>query len=138
MRLVLDTNIIIGAFRSPAGGSAALVRAVRHGKVSMLVTPPLFFEYEQVVARPEHLRAAGATMAEADAFLDVLAGILSPVKVHFLWRPQLTDAEDEMVLEAAINGGGEAIVTFERSTFERAAMTFGIAVVTPGDILGKI
>lgn len=104
----------------------------------MLVTPPLFFEYEQVIARPEHLTAAGATLAEANGFLDALANILTKVKVHFLWRPQLSDAEDEMVLEAAINGGAEAIVTFEKSTFERASGSFGIEVVTPGTILGKI
>ena len=78
MRLVLDTNIIIGAFRSPRGGSAALVQAVRYGRVSMLVTPPLFFEYEQVVARPEHLRAAGATISRGRCVSRCPGGHLVP------------------------------------------------------------
>lgn len=138
MRVVLDTNIVLKAFRSPAGGSAALVRAVRNQKLVMLATPPLFFEYEQVVTRPEQMKAAGASIAEADAFLDVLAAILTPVDVHYLWRPQLTDAEDEMVLEAAINGGAEALVTFERATFLAAARSFGVEVVTPAEILARI
>lgn len=138
MRLVLDTNIIVKAFRAPQGDSAALVREVRAGNVAMLVTPPLFLEYEQVVLRPEHMAAAGASAAEAGMFLDALARLLTKVSVHFLWRPQLSDPEDEMVLEAAINGGAEAIVTFERNTFERAAQSFGIAIVTPGAILGKL
>lgn len=138
MRLVLDTNIIVKAFRAPEGDSAALVREVRGDNVAMLVTPPLFLEYEQVVMRPEHIAAAGASAAEAGMFLDALARLLTKVNVHFLWRPQLSDPEDEMVLEAAINGGAEAIVTFERNTFDRAARSFGIAIVTPGAILGKL
>jgi predicted nucleic acid-binding protein len=27
-----------------------------------------------------------------------------PVPTHFLWRPQLRDPNDEVVLEAAVNG----------------------------------
>jgi predicted nucleic acid-binding protein len=104
----------------------------------MLVTPPLFLEYEQVVLRSEHMAAARATAADASMFLDVLARLLTKVNVHFLWRPQLVDPEDEMVLEAAINGGAEAIVTFERNTFDRAAQSFGIGIVTPGAILDTL
>lgn len=104
----------------------------------MLASPTLFFEYEQVLVRPEHLAAAGATALDASRFLDALATFLVPVEVHFLWRPQLSDAEDEMVLEAAINGGADAIITFERQTFERAAHSFGIAVMTARPGLDKI
>jgi putative PIN family toxin of toxin-antitoxin system len=134
----LDTNVIVKAFRSPRGASAAVLKAVRLGRIAMLASPPLFFEYEQVLVREEHLQAAGATQADADGFLDALAEILTPVEVHFLWRPQLSDAEDEMVLEAAINGGAEAIVTFETATFDRAANSFGIAVVTPPEVLARM
>jgi len=104
----------------------------------MLVSPPLFFEYEQVLARPEHLAAAGASQAEMNRFLDVLAHVLTPVNIHFLWRPQLNDAEDEMVLEAAVNGGADAIITFETATFAGPARSFGIDVVTPGPVLSRI
>jgi putative PIN family toxin of toxin-antitoxin system len=137
-RLVLDTNIVVKAFRAPGGDSAALLRTVRAGKAVMLVTAPLFLEYEQVILRPEHMAAAGASLADANSFLDTLARMLTKVNVHFLWRPQLSDPEDEMVLEAAINGGAEALVTFERNTFEGAADRFGIGVVTPAQILGRI
>lgn len=138
MRTVLDTNVVVKAFRSPTGASAVLLKAVRLGKVTMLASPPLFFEYEQVLTRDEHLHAAGASRADAEGFLDALAQLARPVEVHFLWRPQLSDAEDEMVLEAAINGGAEAIVTFERGTFDQAANNFGIAVMTPPDVLAKL
>jgi predicted nucleic acid-binding protein len=104
----------------------------------MLASPPLFFEYEQVLAREEHLRAAGASVSDMERFLDALASLVTPVEVHFLWRPQLADPEDEMVLEAAVNGGAEAIASFERQTFLAATLSFGIAVMTPAEILAKL
>jgi len=104
----------------------------------MLATPPLFFEYEQVLMRPAHLEAADASPEDAHKFLDVLAKLVVPVRVHFLWRPQLRDAEDEMVLEAAINGGAEALVSFEHATFAAAVRRFGLALMTPAEILDRI
>jgi len=82
--------------------------------------------------------AAGASVEDAHRFLDLLASLLSPVDVHFLWRPLLRDAEDEMVLEAAINGGADALVSFERATFVEAANSFGLALMTPAQVLGKL
>lgn len=138
MRLVIDTNVIVKAFRAPSGASAALTRQIRNDRVVFLASPPLFFEYEQVLKRPEHLSAAGASGTDAENFLDVLASLVTPVEIHFLWRPQLNDPEDEMVLEAAINGGAEALVSFERETFTKATARFGIALMTPQDILARI
>jgi predicted nucleic acid-binding protein len=73
-----------------------------------------------------------------DGFLSELALCILPVEVRFVWRPQLTDADDEMVLEAAINGQVEAIVTHNRRDFERAAERFGIDVLSPAELLEKI
>jgi hypothetical protein len=57
-----------------------------------------------VLMRPEHLARAEITAAEAEIALDVLAAVVEPVESHFLWRPRLRDADDDMVLEAAANG----------------------------------
>ena len=62
---------------------------------------------------------------------------MEAVEIRFLWRPQLTDADDEMVLETAVNGRAEAIVTFNRRDFEPAASRFGIAVLAPGEALHR-
>ena len=51
------------------------------------------------------------------------------------WRPQLPDADDEIVLDAALNGKARAIVTFNRSDFAAAARRFGIEVISPIDLL---
>ena len=70
MRLVLDTNILVAALRSPAGGSAALLRRIRAGEFRMLLSIPLFLEYEAVALRPEHLQAARISAADVGNVLD--------------------------------------------------------------------
>ena len=61
-----------------------------------------------------------------------------PVQAWFLWRPQLRDPADEMVLETAVNGNSNAIVTFNRRDFGDAPGTFGIEVVSPRRALAMI
>ena len=138
MRLVLDTNVIIAAMRSPAGASAGLLRAVRAGRAAMVCNPALFLEYEAVMKRPHHLAAAGLMPEQVDEFLTGLAFIVSPTASGPSWRPLLTDPDDEMVLEAAINGPADAIVTFETATFAPIAPAFGIDVLTPGAACHRI
>ncbi len=62
------------------------------------------------------------------------AALSEPVEVHFLWRPQLADVKDEMVLEAAINGRADALVTHNVDDFASAAH-FGLRIVTPAEFL---
>jgi len=103
----------------------------------MMVSVPLFLEYEAVLTRPEHLLASRLTAQRVLEFLDYLAGIVDPVKLHYLWRPQLSDVADEMVLETAINGRADCIVTFNTRHFGAAAR-FGIDVVWPDEALRRI
>ena len=138
MRCVVDTNVVVAGLRIPAGASAELLRCVRRGTVTMLASVALFAEYEAVATRPEHLAAAGATRAEVEGVLDGLARFVTPVEIHFLWRPRLRDPADDMVLEVAVNGRAEAIVTFNRGDFAAAPGQFGIAVIGPSDVLRRL
>ena len=104
----------------------------------MLASVPLFAEYEAVATRPEHLEAAGATRAEVENVLDVLARFAERIEIHYLWRPRLRDPDDDMVLEAAVNGRSEAILTFNGADFGDVSGQFGIAVVTPGELLRRL
>jgi predicted nucleic acid-binding protein len=96
--------VLIAAFRSRTGAAAEVVRLIRRRELTMVATVALFVEYEAVLTRPEHLARAEITAAEAEIALDVLAAVVEPVESHFLWRPRLRDADDDMVLEAAANG----------------------------------
>jgi putative PIN family toxin of toxin-antitoxin system len=138
VRVVLDTNVMVAALRSAAGASAELLRAAHGGGLDLVATVALFAEYEAVLTRPEHLLVGGVSAAEVAAALDSLAAHVAPVDPHFSWRPLLTDPDDEMVLEAAINGGATAIVTMEIATFLAAAAKFGVEVLTPRAALAKL
>jgi len=61
-----------------------------------------------------------------------------PVETHFLWRPQLRDPNDEMVLEAAGNGQPDALVIFNRRDFGTAPAQFGVEVLLPRDAIARI
>jgi predicted nucleic acid-binding protein len=83
---------------------------------------------------------SGASAALVRAALEgqFLLRVLVPVRIDFQWRPAVPDADDDMVIEAAINGQADAIVTFEISTFSGPAARFGIRVLTPAQAWGKI
>ncbi|MBI3709039.1 MAG: putative toxin-antitoxin system toxin component, PIN family [Proteobacteria bacterium] len=138
MRLVLDTDVVVAAMRSPRGASAAILRAARHGRATLLTSVPLAMEYEAVCSRAEHRLAAGLTEDEVAVFLDAVIAVAEPVETHFLWRPQLRDPGDEMVLEAAINGRADALVTFNARDFGATPSGFGIALLAPRVALERI
>jgi len=136
--VVLDTSVVVAALRSQLGAGNAVLRLVANRTLAALVTPPLFLEYEDVLKRPEHQLVHGLPPDAIDEFLAEFAALVVPVEVHFRWRPQSRDPNDEMVLEAAINGQADALVTYNTADFEAAGARFGIAVLTPGQLLRKI
>ena len=97
--MVVDTDVIVAAMRSPSGASAAILRTARQGRVMLLVSVPLALEYEAICSEAEHRLAAGLSEREVEIFVDAVVAMAEPVKTHFLWRPQLRDPGDEMVLE---------------------------------------
>lgn len=101
----------------------------------MLVSVPLLIEYEAVMTRPEHLRAARLSASDVGALLDAVAAAANPVRLAYLWRPMLSDANDDMVLEAAVNGGASGIVTFNRRDFEVSLRQFGLRALSPSEAL---
>jgi putative PIN family toxin of toxin-antitoxin system len=138
MSMVLDTDVMVAALRSPRGASAELLRQVLVGDRVAMASVPLFVEYEAVMSRPEHLKAAGAKATDVRNLLDVLAGVIEPVEIRYLWRPQLTDADDDMVLECAVNGSARHLVTFNVVDYAGPAERFGVRPLTPGQMLKEI
>jgi putative PIN family toxin of toxin-antitoxin system len=136
LRVVLDTAVVVAALRSASGASNALLRELAHGRmVGLLVTPALFLEYEAVLKRPEQRLAHGLSIKAIDRFLAALASASEAVEVSFQWRPQLADPNDEMVLETAVNGRADALVTHNVRDFAKAAERFGLRVLRPGEAL---
>ena len=138
MRVVIDTDVIVASMRSKTGASRGVMRLVEHKRLTPIATASIMFEYEAVLKRQEHLRAARMTIHDVDKLIDALVSFVEPVTSHFMWRPQLKDPNDEMILEAAVNGRAKAIVTFNLKHFARIAPRFGIDILEPADLLRRI
>ena len=138
MRFVFDTNVVVAAMRSPSGASAELLRAARQSRVILLANVALALEYESTCQLAEHRLAAQLQQDQVGVFIDALLAMVDPVETHFIWRPQLRDPGDELVLEAAVNGQADAIVTFNVRDFGIVPRLFGIDVLLPAEALRRI
>ncbi|HTT75883.1 MAG TPA: PIN domain-containing protein [Candidatus Binataceae bacterium] len=136
--MILDTDVIVAAMRSPRGASAAILRAARRGRPTLLLTVALALEYEATCGQAEHRLASGLSAQEVEIFVNGIIAMAEAVETHFLWRPQLRDPGDEMVLEAAVNGRADALVTFNVRDFGAVPSRFGIEVLLPREAIGRV
>jgi putative PIN family toxin of toxin-antitoxin system len=136
---VLDTSVLVAAFRSRRGASHELLRRVIEGELPAVVSNTLMTEYEAVLTREVVLAASWADAGDVAAVLDALAARMAEVVPHFRWRPALRDPDDDMVLECAANGRAAAIVTLNIADFvPTAPERFGIEVLRPGELLRRL
>jgi putative PIN family toxin of toxin-antitoxin system len=135
---VLDTSAMVAAIRSDAGASRRLLVAALEQRFTLLVSVALMVEYEAVMTRTQHLVASKLSAEDVGILLDAVASVGEPVRPAFLWRPSLRDADDDMVLEVAVNGQADAIVTFNRRDFQPATERFGIEVLSPGAAIERL
>jgi putative PIN family toxin of toxin-antitoxin system len=138
MRMVLDTDVLVAAFRSERGASRALLIGALDERFELLASTALWLEYEAVLTRPLHLSAMRLSALEVRDALAALAVVAEPVPIHFLWRPVLADAEDEHVLDLAMNGRADVLVTFNQVDFLEATETFQIEILTPAAALRRL
>ena len=137
MRCVLDADVIVAGLRSASGVSRQLLIAVDEGRLDIVVSVPLVLEWEAVLKRPETLAAAGIDSVDVDTVIDRLVEQALRAELHFLWRPQALDPDDEIVLETAVNGIADTIVTFNMRDLLLPAKRFGIEVIKPSEVLRR-
>ena len=137
-RTVLDTDVLVAAVRSDRGASRVLLAAALERRYLVMASVPLMLEYEAVLTRPEHLAAAQISAADVDTLLDAIALVAEPIRISYLWRPVLPDPGDDLVLETAVNGRAQVVITFNRRDFEPAAARFGLEIVAPADAVRRL
>lgn len=133
-KIVLDTNVLVAGLRSCQGASFELLSRLTCGQFQLHLTVPLAMEYEDVLHRPGLLPLPAAAI---DAVLDMVCAVAFKQPVHFLWRPQLRDPSDELVLEAAVNAAADFLVTHNLRDFA-ASSRFAVQVITPGQFLKRL
>jgi putative PIN family toxin of toxin-antitoxin system len=138
MMVVIDTNVLVAGLMSRRGASHLILRGIALDVVDFSISVPLYLEYEDVLKRPGIIRQTGLSAKDIDMLLDLIAEKGHQTPLHFSWKPQLRDAKDEMVLEAATNGGAQAIITFNQRDFLPASSAFDISIISPCDYLATI
>lgn len=138
MRAVLDTSVLISALRSSTGAAAETVRLALRGELTTLMDYKLACEYRDVALRSEQLHVSGKSRAETAAILDALEAIAEPVYLALQHHPLSPDPNDDMVLDVAINGNADAIVTNNTKHFRDAVERFHLEVLTPAELLSKV
>ena len=111
---------------------------MRCAVATLLLSVPLALEYEGVRHNAEHRLAAGLSERQVDIFVNAVIAMSEPVETHFLWRPQLRDPNDEMVLEAAVNGRADELVTFNLRDFGNVPGRFTVELLLPREAIGRI
>lgn len=134
-RAVIDTNVLHAGLYSATGASYQILRLIERGYVIPLLSTSLLFEYEEVLKRHQEMLKLSDRAVE-----DVLDGLCSRGecrKIHFLWRPQLSDPKDDHILELAMASDGADIVTHNVKDFTNASL-FKVRIITPAKLLGEL
>lgn len=132
---MVDTNVLVSAIRSRKGAGFKLISAIGTGSFEIAVSVPLVIEYEDVLLRS--LKETQLTTQDVADLLDYLCAVATRQKIFYLWRPVLTDPDDDMVLELAVAAECTAIVTYNDKDFA-GAERFGIRILTPQEFLNQI
>jgi putative PIN family toxin of toxin-antitoxin system len=136
MKVVFDTSVLVAAARSRLGASFALISSIPAPQFQHCLSVGLYTEWQEVLTRPENL-PPGDTAEDARRFLRFLASQAHLQEIHFLWRPFLADANDDMVLELAFAAGCRYIVTHNVKDFHGSGQ-LGVAALSPREYLSLI
>ncbi|MGL4637030.1 MAG: putative toxin-antitoxin system toxin component, PIN family [Beijerinckiaceae bacterium] len=138
MRVVVDTNIIVSALMSPSTAPRQVLRLCLTKKLKPLIGSALFAEYNDVMARDVLFAKCPVQREERDALLDALFSVTEWVKVHFLWRPNLRDEADNHLIELAVAGGAEIIISANKRDLDFGELLFpDLRIMTAGEFLNE-
>jgi putative PIN family toxin of toxin-antitoxin system len=138
MRIVLDTNVFIGACLGIRVCNAVVRAALIH-KFMPLMGAALFSEYEVVLARAALFADCRLDSAERHELLDIFLAGCEWTRVYFLWRPNLQDESDNHLFELAVAGGADFIVSRNLRDLENPGLRFpGLQVLSPEDFLKEL
>jgi putative PIN family toxin of toxin-antitoxin system len=137
--VVVDTNVLVGALiRASAGSNRRVLRLCLEGHCQALMGGKLFLEFESVLARDQLFERCPISSAERAEVFEGFAKVCRWVSVHYLWRPNLPDEGDNHLLELAVAGGAECIITQNVRDLRGGELQFPqIQVLTPGEFLRK-
>jgi putative PIN family toxin of toxin-antitoxin system len=135
LRAVMDTNVLYAALRSRLGASFELLRRLRHGEWTAVVSNHLVHEYEEIFK--QHATELDLSLADVDELLNAICARAEEWPLQPGWSPVLADPDDEPLVQLASESGANRIVTHNFRHLAPAAAV-GIEVLKPGELLAKM
>jgi len=131
---VLDTNVLVSALRSEGGASREVLRRVLQGQYRPLFGTTLWLEYESMLGRD--VWTDETTPEEREVVLAALAYRGRWVTTYYGWRPNLPDEGDNHLIELAVAGGAEAVITHNVRDLESGDLRWTqLQILTPAQFL---
>jgi len=138
MRVVIDTNVFIGACMG-VGAARTVIEACLQQRCVPLMGTALFAEYEAVLQREALFRACRLSAGEREELLDIFLACCEWTRVYYLWRPNLQDEADNHLVELAVAGAAHCVVTRNVRDFRAMDLRFpGLRVVAPENFLQEL
>lgn len=132
IQIVLDTNVLVSGLRSQLGSAYRLISLIGDPRFQLNLSVALVFEYEAVLKRPEH--GIATSLDQVDKLVNYLCSVSSLREVHYLWRPALSDPDDDFLLELAIESNADYIVTYNSRDFF-VSPAFNTKAISPKEFL---
>jgi putative PIN family toxin of toxin-antitoxin system len=124
MRVVLDTNIIVGAMLREGGAARAVLRLCLQDEVRPIIGVALFAEMEDVLSRKDIFQNSTLTRVERQELFEAFLSVTQWVPIYYTWRPNLRDEADNHVVDLAVAGNANYIVTQNERDFARMELQF--------------
>ena len=136
-RIVVDTNVLVGALlRASASDNREVLRRYLTRDTQPLMGVALFHEYEDLFGRPDLLEKSPLTLRERRDLFEAFLSVCEWVRVYYLLRPNLPDEADNHLIELAIAGGADVIVTNNIRDVGLWELKFpGLRILTPKQFL---
>lgn len=136
--VVIDTNIFVSALMNANGAPRQVIRLALLGHITPLMGNALLAEYEDVIGRDRICALCVLNETERQELLNAFLASFSWTSVYFLWRPNLRDEADNHLLELALAGGAETIITANKRDFRRGELGFPeLEILNAGEYLQK-
>lgn len=136
MTVTMDTNILFAALHSSAGASHLILRLVINEQLRISLTNTLLLEYQDVLPRPANLEKLAMTADDVLTVLDTLAALARKHAVWFRLRPNLADESDNMVVECAVAGNVDFLLTHNVRDFAGGELQgFPFTTLTPREFI---
>jgi putative PIN family toxin of toxin-antitoxin system len=135
-KIVVDTSVLVSALIGKKGASREVLRRCLKGEYEPQISNALFQEYEAVTSRRAIIERCPLTEREIRELLNAIYSVCTWTPVYYLWRPNLRDEGDNFLIELALAGNSEVIVTNNVKDLESAELNFeGLRILRPEQLL---